>query len=132
MWLRFVSEYCKGIKYVFKIDDDVVIDIYKVMSTIYERKKNSSHSDDLRTISGSCYKESYVVRNKTSKWYTLEERKNKVEKIKKVLKKKEKQIRKKFIQLLPFFCLYSFVLQKQQKIKKSLNFVVTATLIFQC
>ena len=76
MWLRFVSEYCKGIDYVFKIDDDVVIDIYKVMSTIYERKKNSSHSDDVRTISGSCYKESYVVRNKTSKWYTLEEGKN--------------------------------------------------------
>ena len=76
MWLRFVSEYCKGIEYVFKIDDDVVIDLYALLSTIYKRRKNSSYSNGLRTIFGYYLKETYVIRYKTSKWYTLKARKN--------------------------------------------------------
>ena len=76
MWLRFVFEYCKEIEYVFKIDDDVVFDLYALLSTVYERKKNFSYSDGPRTIFGYCVKEASPIRNKTSKWYTLKARKN--------------------------------------------------------
>ena len=76
MWLRFVSEYCKGIEYVFKIDDDVVFDLYALMSTVYERKKSFSYNDGLRTIFGYYIKESHPHRVRTSKWYTLKARRN--------------------------------------------------------
>ena len=76
MWLRFVSEYCKRIEFVFKIDDDVVVDLYALMSTIYKRKKNSSYSDGLRTVFGYYIKKSHPMRKITSKWYTLKATKN--------------------------------------------------------
>lgn len=69
MWIRFVAEYCSKVDYIFKIDDDVVVNIYDLVSLVKEKRLNPPvGSNSSRIIIGNVFKDFAVVRDRKSKW----------------------------------------------------------------
>lgn len=69
--LKWVTEYCPGATYVLKTDDDIIVDIHRVvrlMRSYIEHKWGTS-----KILAGYIWKHMNVDRNKTSKWYTSDE-----------------------------------------------------------
>ncbi|XP_053388375.1 beta-1,3-galactosyltransferase 5-like [Mercenaria mercenaria] len=65
--LKWVAENCQNATFVLKTDDDIIIDIYTVI-TLMTNNDNRLQKKNLL----ACYvsKHNYVDRNKNSKWYT--------------------------------------------------------------
>ena len=69
--LRWVSEKCPNVRYVLKTDDDIVVDIHRVvrlMRAYIEQKWGTTN-----ILAGSIWPHMNVDRNKSSKWYTSPE-----------------------------------------------------------
>ncbi|XP_068243648.1 lactosylceramide 1,3-N-acetyl-beta-D-glucosaminyltransferase A-like [Palaemon carinicauda] len=67
MGLQWASRYCPTAKYIIKMDDDIVVDLYQFrdrLKTRYPEKRN--------LILGLLQVDSKPVRNKKSKWYVSE------------------------------------------------------------
>ncbi|XP_050416229.2 beta-1,3-galactosyltransferase 5 [Patella vulgata] len=64
MGLKYVSNYCKQTKYVFKTDDDMWINIPALQRLL----KTDGHKLET-AVGGACRQSSNPIRKKSSKWY---------------------------------------------------------------
>lgn len=66
MGLKWTKEYCSSVKYIVKMDDDIVVNYYTLFQLI-TRFKHVSH------IMGHVIKDMKAIRNISNKWYVSEE-----------------------------------------------------------
>jgi hypothetical protein len=62
MWLKFVDQYCAQVKYILKVDDDVFVNIFGVISILETSQPTNS-------IMCSVSYDEPVVRDPQSKWF---------------------------------------------------------------
>ena len=69
MGLAWVSQYCPKTTFVFKVDDDIFVNIFKTIDyMIFSEKKGTSDNLNCRRMAGS-----EVHRNKEDRWYVSKE-----------------------------------------------------------
>ncbi|VDM50306.1 unnamed protein product [Toxocara canis] len=66
-WLRFVSEHCIHVKYVIKIDDDVLFNIFTLVDFLNKSEVGMENAQ--KTIICRVIRNRKVQRNSKNKWY---------------------------------------------------------------
>lgn len=69
--LRWVTENCPDVMYVLKTDDDIVVDIHRIVRLMRSYIENKWGKTNI--LSGYIWAHMNVDRNKSSKWYTSDE-----------------------------------------------------------
>lgn len=69
MGFKWVVEYCAKANFVLKTDDDMFVNVPKLLSYLEE-----SGNDLYKNVVGSCLKNSKPIRDNKSKWYISEEK----------------------------------------------------------
>lgn len=69
--LRWISEYCSNAAFVLKTDDDIVVDIHRVVRLMRSYIEHKWGKENL--LIGYVWPHMNVERNVSSKWYTSEE-----------------------------------------------------------
>uniref|UniRef100_F1L5U0 Hexosyltransferase n=1 Tax=Ascaris suum TaxID=6253 RepID=F1L5U0_ASCSU len=74
-WLRFIDENCSNVRYVLKIDDDVIFDLFAVIKYLGINSNRTIPIDDhKRIICGLCDKGSlFPQRDRSNKWFVTKE-----------------------------------------------------------
>uniref|UniRef100_A0A0N5APK6 Hexosyltransferase n=1 Tax=Syphacia muris TaxID=451379 RepID=A0A0N5APK6_9BILA len=71
MWLQFVKENCNEINYAIKMDDDAVLNVYKMLPFLNSQIPNSPfYNSGRKAVFGSVMTFYPVNRDISSKWYT--------------------------------------------------------------
>ncbi|PSN52426.1 hypothetical protein C0J52_16257 [Blattella germanica] len=65
MGLQWVSRYCYQAQFVIKMDDDIIVDFYRLLNTVY----SNLESLDRPFLMGYVLKGAIPVREPTNKWY---------------------------------------------------------------
>lgn len=65
---KWVTEHCSAVKYVIKMDDDIVINMYKLLPMFNELKLPSEN-----VLAGYVLKNMKVIREPANKWYVTHE-----------------------------------------------------------
>lgn len=67
MGMKWVTSYCPSAKFVLKADDDVFVDIYRIVDILRGRYRNAN-----RLVLCNVFSEMAPVRDRRSKWYVSE------------------------------------------------------------
>lgn len=69
--LKWITEYCKNVDYVLKLDDDIVVNIFVLIRHLnYIQSKNELEP---KSIMCNLHRKMKVIRDKKSKWYLSKE-----------------------------------------------------------
>jgi beta-1,3-galactosyltransferase 1 len=68
MALRLISEYCPKVKYILKLDDDILVNMYYLMKHL--KALYQFGLDRKNTILGFMYENTKIIRRVESKWFT--------------------------------------------------------------
>ncbi|XP_052799180.1 lactosylceramide 1,3-N-acetyl-beta-D-glucosaminyltransferase-like [Mya arenaria] len=69
MGYRWVSERCRNAKYILKVDDDIVVDMYRLFTKVIPKYSNKTKQILCNHISPGTMR---IIREKKSKWYVNE------------------------------------------------------------
>ena len=67
MAMKWISQYCKNAKYILKVDDDIITNIFILMRHLKSLQRHNLITD--KTLMCLVWVKMVVMREKSSKWY---------------------------------------------------------------